>query len=367
MKLTIEKNRLISSLTAVAKGMSSRTTLPILASVHLEAVGGKLTLRTTDLEISISHSVDALVESDGATVVPGRLFSDIIKSLPEAAVSLEQTNDGLVVSCLDSVFSLKTLNPSDFPLFPEVEAHTTVILKAAQFAAMVKKVTKAVSKDESRAVLTGVFIKAEEQNIQMVATDSYRLAIVRDTIEAALDQPLQVIVRAAELDEIARLVSNEDKISIGEADNQVIFTFTDTVFITRKIEGNYPNYQAIVPTEKNITAVASTAVLLAAVKRASITAQSHTPIRLSLSDITQTIEISSQNQDIASAQEKIPAQIEGEPLDIGFNHQYILDGLSAVDTEEVLFEAQTTLKPGIFKSVGEHYFFYLTMPVRLEV
>jgi DNA polymerase-3 subunit beta len=231
---------------------------------------------------------------------------------------------------------------------------------------MVKKVSKAVSKDESRAVLTGVFLKVETETLQMVATDSYRLAIVKDILTAPVEEGIEVIVPGEILDEVARLAATGEDISIKEAENQIVFTFQNTVFITRKIEGSYPNYEAIIPTESSSTAVISTAVLLSAVKRAAITAQTHTPIRFSLSDIGQTIEISSQTQDVASAREKIPAQIEGEPLTIGFNHQYILDGLNAIQTNELIFEAQNPLKPGIFKSVGDDHFFYLTMPVRID-
>ncbi|MDR2196970.1 MAG: DNA polymerase III subunit beta [Coriobacteriales bacterium] len=366
MKLTIEKNRLSHSLGVVAKGMSSRTTLPILSSVHLEAQQSSLVFHTTDLEVSISHSAEALIEQEGATVVPGRLFADIVKSLPDAAVTLEQTNEGLRVLCMDCEFLLKTLNPSDFPLFPQADTQKLISLPAAQFSSMIKKVTKAVSKDESRAVLTGVFLNVEGAELQMVATDSYRLAIVESKLDLAPEEAISLIVPGDILDEIARLVTSEETVSVGEGENQIIFTFSNTLFITRKIEGNYPNYKAIIPVEKNCTAVASTAVLLSAVKRIALTAQVHTPLRFSFSSEDQTIEISSQTQDVARAKEKIPAQIEGAPLDIGFNHQYILDGLNAIDTKEVLFEAQTSLKPGILKTVGEDYFFYLTMPVRIE-
>jgi DNA polymerase-3 subunit beta len=231
---------------------------------------------------------------------------------------------------------------------------------------MIKKVTKAVSKVESRAVLTGVFFRAQGTDIQMVATDSYRLAIVKDTIDPPIEQELSVIIPGTVLDEIARLIMSEEEVIIGEAENQIVFTFSNTFFITRKIEGSYPNYEAIIPTEKNCSAIMSTMVLSSAVKRVSIAAQSHTPIRFSLSNINQTIEISSQTADVASALEKIPAHIEGESFEIGFNHQYFLDGLNSIDTEEVLFEAQTPLKPGILKAIGEGYFFYLTMPIRLN-
>jgi DNA polymerase-3 subunit beta len=346
--------------------MSSRSTLPILSGIHFETQGGSLVFRTTDLEVSIQHSVPVLVEREGASVVPGKLFTDIIKSLPEAAVTLDQEDDNLKVSCLDSVFNVHTLNPADFPLFPQFDSRVAGTIPAATFSTMVKKVVKAVSKDESRATLTGVLIKLSGVDLQMVATDSYRLAISRTRLESPVEIATDLIVPGDVLDEIRRLASAQDTVTISDSENQIIFSFGETIFITRRIEGSYPNYEAIIPTEKNLTAIIETSLILDAVKRVSITAQAHTPIRLSFDPDVQLITISSHTQDIASAQEKVVAQIEGSALEIGFNHQYIIDGLSAVDTEEVYFEAQSVLKPGIVKTVGEEYFFYLTMPVRIE-
>jgi DNA polymerase-3 subunit beta len=366
MKLTIEKNQLLQSLSVVSKGMSSRSTLPILSGIHLETNGGSLVFRTTDLEVSIQHTVPVLVEEEGATVVPGKLFSDIIKSLPEAAVLLEQDGDELTVACLDSVFHIHTLSPADFPLFPEVNAQITATIPSELFSSMVKKVIKAVSRDESRAVLTGILVKLEEATLQLVATDSYRLAVAKNRLDTPPEGKHELIVPGDVLDEIRRLITNQKEVTISDSENQIIFSFGETTFITRKIEGSYPNYDVLIPADKNITAVAETAALLSAVKRVSLTAQSHTPIRFLFDPDIQLITVSSKTQDVANSQEKVRAQIEGEQLEIGFNHQYILDGLTAIDTEEVYFEAQSMLKPGILKTIGDEYFFYLTMPVRIE-
>jgi DNA polymerase-3 subunit beta len=366
MRLTIEKGQLLNCLTVVSKGMSSRSTLPILSGIHLETNNGSLVFRTTDLEVSIQHSAPVLVENDGATVVPGKLFSEVVKSFPEAAVSLEQNDEQLTVKCQDTVFTIHTLNPSDFPLFPQFDSHLAAKIPAGIFASMVKKVVKAVSKDESRATLTGVLIKLDEDEIQLVATDSYRLAIAKNRLEQAVEKTASLIVPGVILDEIRRLVTSEKELVISDSENQTIFNFGETTFITRKIEGSYPNYDAIIPKENNITAVVDTQALLSAVKRASITTQAHTPICLNFDPDGQSVTISSKTQDVASSQERVTAQIDGEGLEIGFNHQYIIDGLSVIDSDELSFEAQTPLKPGIFKSISDEYFFYLTMPIRIE-
>jgi DNA polymerase-3 subunit beta len=366
MRLTIEKNQLLQSLSMVSKGMSSRSTLPILSGIHLETSEGSLVFRTTDLAVSIQHRVPVLVERDGATVVPGKLFFDIIKSFPEAAITLDQDGDELKVSCLDLIFTIHTLSPADFPLFPQIDSKVAGTIPSGIFSSMVKKVIKAVSRDESRAVLTGVLVKMDGTSLQLVATDSYRLAISKTQLETPVDEATDLIVPGDVLDEIRRLLAAQDILTISDSENQIIFSFGETTFITRKIEGSYPNYEAIIPTEKKTTAVIETAVILSAIKRVAITAQIHTPIRLSFDPDAQLIMVSSKTQDVASAYEKVTAQIEGEHLEIGFNHQYIIDGLSAIDTEEVNFEAQSMLKPGIVRTIGAEYFFYLTMPVRIE-
>jgi len=366
MRLTIEKGQLQQSLTIISKGMSSRSTLPILSGIFIETSEGSLIFRTTDLEISIQHSVAALIERDGATVVPGKLFSDIIKSLPEAAVVLDLREDNLTISCMDSVFVVHTLNPMDFPQFPQVDSKVAGTVPSEILSSMIKKVIKAVSKDESRAILTGVLMKMDKTTLQLVATDSYRLAIAKSRLENTVEKETDIIVPGDVLDEIRRLVTYQKEVIISESENQIIFSFGDTTFITRKIEGSYPNYEAIIPSDRTISVVVETAQLLEVVRRVAITAQPHTPVKFVFDGNTQFIDVSSKTQDVANAHEKVAAQIDGDHLEIGFNHQYITDGLSAINTEEVLFEAQTALKPGILKSVGDEYFFYLTMPVRLD-
>ena len=366
MKFAIEKNQLLQVLSIISKGMSSRSTLPILSGIYIKVSSKSIVFQTTDLEVSIKHTINALIEEEGATVVPGKLFTDIIKSLPEAAISFSLEQDNVLISCLDSQFSLHTLNPEDFPNFPEVVPSKSIIVPSNKLSSMIKKVSKAVSKDESRAVLTGILFKAEEDTIQLVATDSYRLAITKTKTKLTTLQNFELIIPGIIFDEIGRLSISEETVEISDSDNQIIFKFGNTTFITRKIEGTFPNYNQIIPTEKLVSATIETSVLLSAVRRASILAQAHSPIKLSFSTSSQHIDISSNTQDIGRAYEKISAQIEGDEIEIGFNHQYIIDGLAVVDTDEILFEAQTPLKPGIIKTIGEDYFFYLTMPVKLD-
>ena len=371
MKLTIPKNQLAYSIKMVAKAMSSQSTIPVLSGIHIYTNEvDELIFETTDLDVSIKHKEDALVEEGGSTVVPGKIFGDIINSFPDEAVSLETRGEKLTISCGGTVFTIATLNPLDFPQFPQITPTRSIEVGAPQLAKMVRRVSKATSKDVSRAVLTGIYLEVKKGVLRLAATDSYRLAITKEVVKRGEGQPqsedIQTIIPGSILDEIGKLTAGSKEIRIGESDNQIIFSFGSTTFISRKIEGNYPNFEQIIPTQKNVSVVVETDLLLSAVKRVSIVAKNTSPIRIALHADTQQIEISAQTPDIGNANESIPAQIDGEEISIGFNHQYILDGLNAAGTEELVFEAQTSVKPGIFRSIGSEEYFYLTMPVRLD-
>lgn len=365
MKFNISKTDFLNALNITSKGRSGRSTLPILAGVYIKANEGALTLQTTDLETSVRVSVAALVEEEGETVVPGKLISELVKTLPEAAVSCGLDGEQFVIECLSSRFSMKTMLAKDFPAFPEVEAQKSIEIPAGRAADMVKKVSKAVSRDESHMILTGINVVAEDGFLSMVATDSYRLAIDEATIENHQGS-FQLVIPGSVLDDVCRLLGKDDVLEIGYSENQIIFKFGQSTFVTRKLEGNYPNYRQIIPKEKTIAAVVETKVLLDAIKRVSVMAQEYMQIRLELNTDLQQIVISAKVADVGGAKETVDAQIDGEQILIGFNYQYLMDGLNAISTEEVVFEANSPLKPGVLKSVGEEKFFYLSMPVKLN-
>ena len=185
MKFSINQSELQDALAVVLKGIATRSTLPILSGIYLDAHNDNLTLQATDLELSIQFTIPALVEEGGRSVFPGKLFFDIVKNLPDAAVHVETGEDSAVITCDASSFSIKTLDAEDFPGFPHVDTQQAISIPFSQFSSMVKRVARVVSKDESRAILTGVLITFEGETLKMVATDSYRLAIT----EAQLGEP----------------------------------------------------------------------------------------------------------------------------------------------------------------------------------
>ncbi len=365
MRISIARSELLDALTVVSKGMSSRSTLPILSGILLVAEGDSVSLQATDLEVSVKHSTPAMVDQGGQTVIPGKLLSDIVRTLPEAAVALEKDGDVVVVKCQHSSFTLKTLNPADFPKFPEVSVDRQVSLSAQLLGSMVKKVSKAVSRDETRAILTGVRLMIEGPSVRMVATDSYRLATCEVVLAEQPSEEMDVVIPGRALEEVTRIASSSDMVTLGTSDNQIVFGFGETTFVTRRIEGSFPNWKQLIPKECETSVVLDTEEFLSAVKRVSLMALHNSPLRLSVSVEDQTLSLSATTQDVGDASEDIMVKAEGKDVEIAFNHTFLVDGLVSTTTDTVTVEIQNSLKPGIMKSGGEEEFLYLLMPVRL--
>lgn len=365
MKFSINQSELQNALSVVLKGIATRSTLPILSGIYLDAHDDTLTLRATDLELSIQYSVSALIEETGKAVVPGKLFSEIVKNLPDAAVHVEAEDDSAVITCDTASFSIKTLDAEDFPGFPHVDVQQEVSIPFSQFSSMVKRVARVVSKDESRAILTGVLITLEDTTLKMVATDSYRLAITEAELPDAAAEEFQAVISGSFLQEISSLPRSEDDLKLALAENQIVVTYHDTVFINRRLEGNFPNYRQLLPDSYATRVSMDVGHLVAGVKRTSLLGQTSSPVRFDINMASRTVQLSAVAQDVGSAQETLSCSGEGEDVEIAFNYAYVLDGLSSVNTDNVFLEVQSSMKPGIFKADEGENFLYLVMPVRI--
>lgn len=367
MKLSIARGALLDSLSVVTKALSARTTLPILSGILMTATKDGITLQSTDLEISIRDFVAADVEGEGSVVVPGRLLTDVVRKMPEAAIKIETASDKIEVSCRSEKagvisFSLRTLPADDFPRFPEVSADRTVTIPTPLMASMVRQVSKAVSRDEARPILTGVLLVMDGTEIRMVATDSYRLAIRTSTTETPVEERVEVVIPGKALEEIPKIAAAAASVTMGVSENQIVFEFGATTYVTRRIEGTFPNYRQLVPSEGETNIVIDRAELAEAAQRVSLLAQHNAPLRLKIADNTLTL--SATTQDVGEASEDLMVEMEGQPLEIAFNHAFLLDGVGASDDEKLAFMASSPLKPGVFKSAGADEYVYLIMPVR---
>lgn len=365
MKFSINQAELGNALSIVQKGVSARSTLPILAGIYLEAHHDSIVFQTTDLDLSIQFTCTALVEEAGAAVLPGKLLVDIVKSLPDAAVHISTDSETATITCDNSSFSIKSLNAQDWPGFPFVETDQQISIPFETFSTMAKKVSNVVSRDDSRPILTGVLITLEDGMLKMVATDSYRLSVTQRLSDRG-ETAFSAVVSGAFVAELAALPKSGDDISIALAENQIVVSYKGTSFVNRRIEGKYPNYKRLLPSSHATRAVVDTAALAAAVKRAALLGSSGSSVRFSISPEAQIITVSSVRQDVGSTQEVVPAQVEGESCEIAFNSSYVGEGLNSAPSESVALELQGSMKPGIFKDTSSGDYLYLVMPVRLS-
>ncbi|HEY3317684.1 MAG TPA: DNA polymerase III subunit beta [Coriobacteriia bacterium] len=364
MKISVARGELAEALSIAGKGLSSRTTLPILSGILLSASGDELTLQSTDLEVSIRDVVKANVKKEGQTVVPGRLVTDIVRSLPEAAVTVDATaHDHAVITCGHSSFTVRTLSPDDFPKFPEVKTEKKASIPTETLVSVVRQVSKAVSRDETRPILTGMLTSIEGDTLRMVATDSYRLAVREVTLASAQSEAIEVVVPGKAMEEVPKLAGDAESVTIGVSENQIVFEFGGTVYVSRRIEGNFPNYRQLIPKEKETLVTVDREELLEAVKRVSLLAQHNAPLRLKVTESTLTL--SAQTADVGEATEDLMVQTEGKDVEIAFNHAFLLDGVGAATSEQVVLEILSPLKPGVLRPVGNEELTYLLMPVRL--
>ena len=363
MKFSISKSELQNALSIVQKGVSTRSTLPVLSGIFLKSDGDQITFQTTDLELSIQYTAQAMIDEEGATVLPGKLFGDIVKNLPDAAVHIAVDGTSAIITCDNSSFSIKALDAQDFPGFPEVAPEQQITIPFDVFSQMVKRAKRATSRDESRPILTGVLIEQEAGVLRMVATDSYRLALVEEAVAEAPD--FSSVISGAFLSDLATLPQSGEDITIALAENQILVSYNSTVFVNRRLEGKFPNYRHLVPTSYETRVVVSTQALVGAVRRAGLLGASGSSVKFAIDADSQTVKLSSVVHDVGSTQETIPAQVEGSSVETAYNGGFVIDGLGSITDDEVALEIQTAMRPGVFKPASARDYLYLAMPVRI--
>jgi DNA polymerase III subunit beta len=363
MKVTCNRDEFVSSLGVVSRAVSSRSSVQILAGVLLEAAAGELRLAATDMELSLRTSFDAQISTDGSVVVPGRLLVDIARLLPDSEVAIEhRAEEGVLgVTCGPASYRLHTYSAEDFPRLPEVDAGQLFTVDAEALLETVAQVSRSASRDESRPVLTGILARFEPGKLVMAATDSYRLA-VKETELAGSSHELEAIIPARALTELARIVGGATQLELGVQENQVAFRTDDAVLTTRRIDGQFPNVKQLLPEQFEHIVTLPRTELLDVVRRVSVMAQRNAPLRLRFADGE--LNISAQTQDVGEAKESLPAPFAGDPLEIGFNPEFLRDGIESVQSEEVQLKLISPLRPGLIQGEGDDYS-YLIMPIRL--
>ena len=366
MKFTVSQSSLMKALTVVSKGMGGNSTLPVLSGVYLRAAEGTLELQTNNLSISIRHLVPANVEEEGAAVVSGKVLTNIVKTLPDAAITVEDEDRMVKISCVKSTFLLNTLKTSDWPEFPEIEPERTIELPSELLGRMVDKVYRVTSKETTRQYLQGIQLTVEDNTISMVATDTIRLAVCDSSAEAAAGEPFCAEIGGQVLHDVLAMPSMTDTISIGTAEKQAVFSFGTTTFVTRLLEGNFPSWRQLVSSTCSTAVTLDVAEFSAALKRVSVIAQQNASIRFDVDADGGLMRLSARSPEQGESSETIACEVEGQSLAIGFNYHFVFDCVNAVsDAETVRLELQGATQPGIFKSNGKVNYLYLLMPIRL--
>jgi DNA polymerase-3 subunit beta len=375
MRLRCDRNALVDKLAILARGVSSRSALPVLSGVLLQAADGRLDLFSTDMELSIKASLATAVDEAGDTVVPARLFSDVVRNLPsdEVLIETEAVGDGasgsVLVSAGNAKFHLNAWAASDFPQVSAFDMSECFQVPREPFVATLAKVGRAASRDETRPILTGVLVSMGEGSLKMVATDSYRLGVRQAHLEGGPGAEVQAIVPVKALSEVARLATGAEReaIDVVIGENQALFGFGDVVVATRLIDGQFPNYKQLLPEAYEHEVVLDKEELLGVARRVGLLAQKNAPLRLRFGEGTLTVRAIT--QDVGQAEESLAVDYDGDEFEIGFNHVYLIDGIEAVDGDKVSLKLITPLRPGLVSGVeGEAAadFLYLIMPIRLS-
>jgi DNA polymerase-3 subunit beta len=368
MKITTRRDALFGQLQTVTRAASTRSAVQALSGVQLLAGRDGIELRATDMEIGLRVPLQGEVVREGGVVLPGRLVVDVIRALPGDEVSLELRPSEQDVEIVggSATFHIRTLRSEDFPPFPEPEGER-VSVPGAAFVETVLKVARSASRDETRPVLTGILVSASESELRMVATDSYRLSVKETRLETPLNGSFEANVPARALQELTRIVQHEaaDQLDVSVRANQVVFEVGGVVLSSRLIDGQFPNYRQLLPDAYEQELRLAGGEISDVVRRISLLAQKNAPLRLAFTEGELTV--SARTPDVGEAQETVPVPFQGEPLEIGFNPEFLRDGLEAVEASDLVLKLISPLRPGLIESADDSGFHYLLMPIRLNV
>ena len=366
MKLSVARDELVAKLGLVARAVSTRGTVQVLSGILLSAEGGTITLAATDMELSLRTTLDAQVDGDGAVVIPGKPLVELARLLPESDVTIEYRPEEGTVQIVSGSYSsrLHVFNAEDFPRLPAVDAQLHAIDREALLET-IDRVARSASRDESRPVLTGILVRFEAGKLVMVATDSYRLSVKETELDSAAPE-LEAIIPARALTELSRLAGG-DTVELGVHENHVVFGTSsgdtaDAWLTTRRIDGQFPNYRQLLPETFEVELTLPKSELADVVRRASVLALRNSPLRLRLAEGELTV--SAQTQDVGETQETMPAAYTGEEFVIGFNAEFLRDGVDSIVGDDVRVKLINPLRPAILEDAAGD-FTYLIMPIRL--
>jgi DNA polymerase III subunit beta len=362
LKATVSRDQLAEKVSIVARALSTRASVLVLGGIHLRTVEGGLELSATDMELSLRATVEADVGGEGQVVVPGRLLLDIARALPDAEATLEYVAEEsvLLITSGSASYRVHTYSAEDFPHLPDTDAPLQPADREALLST-IARVSRSASRDESRPVLTGIFVSFENGKLVMAATDSYRLA-VKETEASGPFPDLEAIIPARALQELLRIAGSAEMVELAVQENHVLFGADGVWLTTRRIDGQFPNYRQLLPEQFEHELELPREDLLDVVRRVGLLAQRNSPLRLRFADGELTV--SARTQDVGEAQESLPAPYSSDAMEIGFNAEFLRDGLESIDSDTVRVKLISPLRPAVLQGESSDYT-YLIMPIRL--
>lgn len=376
MNVTVLQENLARGLSIVSRAVSPRSTLPVLSNILIATDEGRLRLSATNLELGITCWIAARIDEDGSTTVPSRTFSDLVNAMPtdQVQLTLDVKTQSLHVKGGASNNDIKCIDAQEFPPLPTPEMEGAVQLNAADFKEMIHQVSFAASTDEARPVLMGVLMNVEKDKVTMAAADGFRLSVRKAQLLQSVSQPINVIIPARALNELARVAADgEESIYMVVPKNrgQVLFRVKDVEVVSQLIDGTFPDYQQIIPRNYKSRTLVSTASLLKACKQAEIFAREGSNV--ARFDIKQAngemqpseVEISAVSEETGKNETIVEATVDGGSVLIAFNVKFLREALEVIKTPNVALETSAANAPGVVKPVGDDDFLHVIMPMHL--
>jgi len=376
VKVSCLQENLAKGLSIVGRAVATRSTLPVLSNVMLATDGSRLKLSATNLEIGIVCWIGAKVEEDGSITVPARLLTDFVNSLPPERIDMELTvrTQTLNLKCARFEANIKGIDAQEFPLIPTASEDNKISLDPSMLRLMIDQVVFAAATDESRPILTGVLAEFQGEQLTLAAADGFRLSVRTAHLPEPVSEPVTVIVPARALAELSRISAEQEQpieITITPARNQALFHLANVDLVSQLIEGNFPDYNQIIPTSYSTRTVVSTSDFLKAARTANIFARDAANIvRLEIvpgGELTPgRVTLTATSAEVGDNVGEIDAVIEGEEIEIAFNARYLIDVLSVVDSAQVALETTTASSPGVIRPVGSEDFTHVIMPMHIS-
>ena len=370
MKFICEKEKLLKAINSVVKGVASKTTMPILEGILIQTNDNEIKLTTDDLEIGIEYIIESEVEEQGNTVVNAIMFSEIIRKLPDTEISITlNDNNLLVIECEGSLYKLATMNPDEFPELPKINVENSVELEQKTLKNMIRKTIFAVSIEENRPIFTGCLFEINNNMLNVVAVDGFRLGWTSSYLEEKSSN-FKAVIPGKTLNEVNKIISDSfDKITIGVSKNQALFEMENCKIVTRLLDGEFLNYKSVVPQNWDTRIRANRRDLQECFERISLISASTTekekkyPVKVNIEVGKVTISCTNQTGD---AKEEIFLETEGKDLEVGFNPKYFLDALKAIDDEEIFVNFGTSISPCVIKPIENEDYTYMILPIRMK-